>query len=114
MEKGYTMFMKNKFYIMRSDKQRVSRDMVKQFAMEICSNFTREQIELAFKEDCEYQAWRRFIKPCRFEPKEIGIEYKYGKCLKTANGYHLEVGKVDRPTTIGNYTLDNLVFIKEV
>lgn len=103
MKNGYSIFIKNCWYVMPTESKRVSKDMIKRFAREICSEFSDEQIDLAFENENEVKAWRKIIHPCRFESREIGTKHSYGKCIETENGYHLEVGKIDRPSSIGNY-----------
>lgn len=101
MNKGYTAFCANHWYIIKTDSARLTKAIITQLTLATCrSDIDRQMCIEELKDKNIVDLVRKYIKPCRVEQRSDGL-------------YHLEVGKVDRPNTIGNYEEKDITIIEE-
>lgn len=112
MNKGLAMFAANRWYIMQTEKRRVTVNMITEFVREVIAvRGLSQDIEAEILRDNRATAEvRKNIRPCSFEQKEMQIDFDG----KTEPRIHLETyGKSGNINYSGNLELDYVTVFTE-
>lgn len=112
MNKGLAMFAHNKWYVMQTEKRRVTVNMIAEFVRKvIAENGLSQELEAEILKDNRSTAdVRKNICPCSFKQKEMQIDFDG----KTAPRIHLETyGKSGNINFSGHLELDRVTVFEE-
>ena len=112
MNKGLALFAANRWYVMQTEKRRVTVPMITEFVREvIATRGLSQDIEAEILRDNRATAEvRKNIRPCSFEQREMQIDFDG----KTEPRIHLETyGKSGNINYSGNLELDRVTVFTE-